>query len=270
MTHLIRCRSLKRPISIHKDLKTRPTCIREIINHWSICHISTRLKFAVRAVPGHLLEASIIMSCHSWMVRVQLHREMNGDQILWNFSISEFMKGGHGRHISPEFLRRETLLLHLPPIATFTFSPNVPYLVNRSSNVLSQIIAIFQLSSVVLQLRHIHQDPRLASPYLVVIPYLLMTLVNFIANAVVGSYPQVVILPIESTSSHRVLSNNREPHDRLEPELRDWLKQHYSYLNIEDLSFPERKRGVFWRGFTRCRYKVCWDWYVRNYYAVKR
>jgi len=85
----------------------------------------------------------------------------------------------------------------LPPDTRF--KTDKPYLVISSSNVLPQLIAIAQLvlSSRQLYLNYntyIKQD-GLSSPYLAVVPYILMTMVNFVANALVGSYPQVILLP---------------------------------------------------------------------------
>jgi len=73
-------------------------------------------------------------------------------------------------------------------------------LIAPSSSALSQIIAIVQLF---LSSRQLYQnygasllDQGLASPYLVVIPYMLMTLVNLTANTFVGQYPQITVIPM--------------------------------------------------------------------------
>ena len=85
----------------------------------------------------------------------------------------------------------------LPPETRF--KTDKPYIVISSSNVLPQLIAIAQLvlSSRQLYLNYntfIKRD-GLSSPYLAVVPYILMTMVNFVANTLVGSYPQVILVP---------------------------------------------------------------------------
>jgi hypothetical protein len=87
----------------------------------------------------------------------------------------------------------------LPPDTTFNNADGMKYVVIPNFTLLSQILAVIQL---VLDSRQIYLNydnavatDALSSPYLCVIPYLLMTLVNFVANAFVGSYPQVIVLP---------------------------------------------------------------------------
>ena len=77
-----------------------------------------------------------------------------------------------------------------------------------SGSGLSQIFAIIQLFASSRQLYLAYgttiRNQGLASPYLVVIPYLLMTLVNFIAHTFVGSYPQVTLLPMSRRDEERI------------------------------------------------------------------
>jgi hypothetical protein len=73
------------------------------------------------------------------------------------------------------------------------------YRIAPQSNALTKIIAIVQLVLSTWQLVLHYGDSMkkngLASPFLVVVPYLLMTFINLIANMLVGSYPQVTVLP---------------------------------------------------------------------------
>lgn len=87
----------------------------------------------------------------------------------------------------------------LPPTTKFPGYAN--YKISPQSSALPKVIAIIQL---VLSVRSIYlkYDSSivafgLSSPFLVVVPYLLMTLVNLLANTLVGSYTQVVVLPME-------------------------------------------------------------------------
>lgn len=79
-----------------------------------------------------------------------------------------------------------------PGYRNFTLSP--------TSSALPQVIAIFQiiLSSrqLFLQYESSILSHGLSSPYLVVIPYLLMSLVNLVTNILVGSYTHVTMLPM--------------------------------------------------------------------------
>jgi hypothetical protein len=86
----------------------------------------------------------------------------------------------------------------LPPTTTFPGYQN--YSISPSSGGLSQIIAIIQvfLSSRQLYLNYASSIvvDGLASPYLAVIPYTLMSIVNMLANALVGQYTQVTMMPM--------------------------------------------------------------------------
>ena len=98
----------------------------------------------------------------------------------------------------------EDLFVVLPPDTTFKDTEGIRYVIILTSTLLPQIIAIIQL---VLSSRQIYLNydssvitQGLSSPYLCVSPYLLMTFINFIANAVAGSYPQVIVLPKARTT----------------------------------------------------------------------
>lgn len=99
----------------------------------------------------------------------------------------------------------------IPPYIPFS-TTNLPRYEGQkiapSGSGLSQILAIIQLFASSRQLYLAYgttiRDQGLASPYLVVIPYLLMTLVNFFAHTFVGSYPQVTLLPMVRRDEDRV------------------------------------------------------------------
>lgn len=102
---------------------------------------------------------------------------------------------GFGLRISA-FSESDNEYFALP--ATTGFKSKKHFWVSSSSHFLPQIIAIIQfvLSSRQLYLNYNTsiKVKGLASPYLAVILYLVMTLVNFVANALVGSYGQVIVL----------------------------------------------------------------------------
>jgi hypothetical protein len=70
-----------------------------------------------------------------------------------------------------------------------------------SSSALPSIIAIVQIVLSARQLKITYGSSiiknGLSSPYLAVIPYVLMSLVNLVANTLVGSYRRVTMLPME-------------------------------------------------------------------------
>jgi len=161
-----------------------------------------------------------------------------------------------------------------------------PYIVISSSNVLPQLLAMLQLvlSSRQLYLNYdtsIKQD-GLSSAYLVV-PYILMTMVNFVANAFVGSYAQVLLLPkrpaevaVDASSATGtdtlktfVIGNNQlevpaadrtrkidkpvvdyyreaEEGTDLHGEFNQWLQDNYDYLDVKIGSRTHRKRSEMW------------------------
>jgi hypothetical protein len=86
----------------------------------------------------------------------------------------------------------------LPPTTRFPGYRN--YKISPTSNPFPQVIAVIQvfLSSrqLYLQYQLSIQTNGLSSPYLVVIPYILMSLVNLIANTLVASYTHVTLLPM--------------------------------------------------------------------------
>lgn len=75
--------------------------------------------------------------------------------------------------------------------------------ISPSSSTLSGVVAVVQ---IVLSIRQLYlnygssiTDVGLSSPYLVVIPYILMSLVNLTAGILISSYRQVTVLPMEVT-----------------------------------------------------------------------
>ena len=178
----------------------------------------------------------------------------------------------------------EDLFVILPPTTTFKNIEQTKYVIIPTSNILRQIIAVLQLVLSSRQL-YLNYDTSvtiqgLSSAYLCVIPYLLMTLINFIANAVAGSYPQVIVLPKVKSAHETKKTQSSQAHDRspnpadshhdanssqneftLRPHLpsvlaqleeetyvpeleetrfKSWLSQNYPYLNTDDFSFPTR------------------------------
>jgi hypothetical protein len=176
----------------------------------------------------------------------------------------------------------DDLFVVLPPDTTFSNADGIKYVVIPNSTLLSQILAVIQL---VLGSRQIYLNydnsvatDGLSSPYLCVIPYLLMTLVNFVANAFVGSYPQVIVLPKVTKTSQmadkvqeseaEIRSPDGEPQDREwsfssrpnhrifsfyaqleeqahvadlelpEDQFKTWLRRNYPYLNSDEFTFP--------------------------------
>ena len=96
----------------------------------------------------------------------------------------------------------------LPPTTRFPGYQN--YRISPSSAGLGQIVGVIQiiLSSRQLYLNYsasILKD-GLSSPYISVIPYILMSIVNLITNTLVGSYTQVTMLPM----AHDTLPNDNE------------------------------------------------------------
>jgi hypothetical protein len=92
----------------------------------------------------------------------------------------------------------------LPPDTSFPSYRNNPGFANHriypSSSALSQVIAILQVALSARQLYFNYGESirrrGISSPYIVVIPYMLMSLVNLMANAFVGTYTHVTILPM--------------------------------------------------------------------------
>ena len=99
-----------------------------------------------------------------------------------------------------------------------TFSRYVPYILPSDtrfpkydnyrlaprSSALPQAVAVIQIFLSIRQLylqynSSILKD-GLSSPYLVVIPYILMSLMNLLASVLVGSYPQITMLPMQDES----------------------------------------------------------------------
>jgi len=103
----------------------------------------------------------------------------------------------------------------LPPTTKFTGYKE--YKISPQSNWLPGIIAVIQLFLSGRSLYNKHrtslQTFGLSSPYLVVVPYLLMTCINLLANILVGSYAQIVVLPMKAAripQPNQVLIASRE------------------------------------------------------------
>lgn len=97
----------------------------------------------------------------------------------------------------------------LPPTTQFRHYKR--FKISATSNILSQLIALVQVFFSARQLylnyhSSVLQD-GLSSPYVVVIPYLLMSLVNLITNSLVGSYSHVTLLPMVT----KLPDPNRDP-----------------------------------------------------------
>ena len=135
-----------------------------------------------------------------------------------------------GRWEQPQNRRRVVLLdggdfwhsygksRNLPFTLIETFPRYVPFIVSSktkfgekykkktispSSSALAGVVAVVQ---IVLSIRQLYLNygssitgDGLSSPYLVVIPYILMSLVNLSAGILVNSYRQVTVLPMEVT-----------------------------------------------------------------------
>jgi hypothetical protein len=181
----------------------------------------------------------------------------------------------------------EDLFVVLPPDTTFNNVDGIKYVVIPNSTLLSQIIAVIQLvlgsRQIFLNYESSVATQGLSSPYLCVIPYLLMTLVNFLANAFAGQYPQVIVLPKVTTrfvnefetSEAEVRRPEGQPHNQelrfpspnrlfsFYSQLEDhahvadlnlpadrfkmWLRRHHPYLNSDEFTFPRQwVPGSWW------------------------
>lgn len=111
----------------------------------------------------------------------------------WSYRASP---GGLPFRISDKYPRYVPYIL--PP--TTRFPGYKKYKIAPQSSILPQIIAVIQviLSSRQLYLKYYTSIRMngLSSPFVVVIPYLFMSLVNLIANTLVGSYAQITMLPM--------------------------------------------------------------------------
>lgn len=131
---------------------------------------------------------------------VMLDNEKFSHHENWGFRGSP---GGLPFKISDKFFRYVPYILpstteFLPPTAEVAGYSN--YRISPQSNMLPKIIAIIQLvlsgRSLYLKYHTSILTIGLSSPFLVVVPYLLMTLVNLLANTLVGSYTQIIVLPM--------------------------------------------------------------------------
>ena len=86
----------------------------------------------------------------------------------------------------------------LPPTTRFPGYQN--HRISTSSSVLPQIIGILQLvlsgRQIYLHFQSSFREDGLSSPYVIVIPYFLMTVVNLLANMLVSSYTNITVLPM--------------------------------------------------------------------------
>jgi hypothetical protein len=113
-----------------------------------------------------------------------------------------------------------------------------------TSSILAQVIAIVQLVLTGRQL-YLNYDTSikvkgLASLYLAVVPYLSMTLINFVVNIIVGSYAHVVVLPRDCPGPITI-----EGPQRSAEEFVQWITTHHSDLEEESLLItakPPRSR----------------------------
>jgi hypothetical protein len=99
---------------------------------------------------------------------------------------------------------------HFPRYVPFAVPPNTKFKgelarrrIHPSSSVLSYIIGLAQAGVSARQLYLNYKAfvgvEGLSSPYLVVIPYMLMSLVNLIANLLLSNFRQVTIIPWKNT-----------------------------------------------------------------------
>jgi hypothetical protein len=104
---------------------------------------------------------------------------------------------GMGFKIQGKFPRYMPYIL--PPETCFPGYLN--YRLSPQSTTLPLVIAVLQVFLSARQL-YIKYDSSirsqgLSSPYLVVTTYLLMSIVNLVANTLLGSYPQITVLPMD-------------------------------------------------------------------------
>jgi hypothetical protein len=152
----------------------------------------------------------------------------------------------------------EGSLFLLPP--TIEFKENSRYSIPASSSIPTQLIAIAQLflSSRQLYINFSGSiaSRGLASPYLVVIPYLLMTFVNFVANFLVGSYSQILVLraehdqqrPDSRAEEGSGWAGERAPNgdsdQRSQTDFCQWLGQKYPSLTVSFHSSTQRRMVI--------------------------
>jgi hypothetical protein len=100
----------------------------------------------------------------------------------------------------PFILPASTEIFHDFPYKTHRIPP--------SSSIISQLVGLFQLFSGIRQLYLAYDSSilqlGLTAPYLIVIPYLLMTCVNLIASVVSSSYTHVTLIPMKNDKIPKV------------------------------------------------------------------
>jgi hypothetical protein len=125
--------------------------------------------------------------------------------VTWNHR--DFMRPYKNLH-KAEFPSSDTFPEYLPFILPSKsrlkprYRERKQYRISPSSNILSSIIAIIQTGFSIRQLT-IHYkasiaESGLSSPYLLVIPYIILSLVNLFANLMVSAYREVTILPMKA------------------------------------------------------------------------
>jgi len=148
----------------------------------------------LRFVP--LLQGRWDSIVHNCQHLVMLDNEMFWHREKWTI---EAHRNGLPFTVNGKFYRYVPFLL--PPTTKFPGYRN--YKISPQSNWLPGIIAVTQLflsgRSIYNKNRSSLQTLGLSSPYLVVVPYLLMTFINLLANVLVGTYAQIVVLPMKAT-----------------------------------------------------------------------
>jgi hypothetical protein len=218
-------------------------------------------------IPGDSLEDAVMTGAVALRIPDEYTEVLRGrwDPVLdyQKVVISDLNHAGFEKH--PDYYPREGVIAHgergkstpfflLPPTVRLK-RRNKKYSLAPTSSFLSQAVAIFQLFVSARQL-YINYDSGitaigLASPYLIVIPYIVMTLVHFVANALVGSYPQVVVLPDRKKTSSTEIpaagtsgqsvtgpgeknTTNSMPTEKTIEDFKIWFENHYGD-DVEDI-----------------------------------
>ena len=90
--------------------------------------------------------------------------------------------------------------VYLPPTTVFERENYGHYRIYPSSSALSQVFAVIQISFSSYQLYRNYRGSiltnGLSSPYIFIVPYIVMSLINLLANVLVGTYSHITILPM--------------------------------------------------------------------------
>lgn len=150
-----------------------------------------------------------------------------------------------GKPPTKEQLKPINPIAKFPRYVPFILPPDVEFdeelrnkTITPESNVLSNIIAVAQIILSVGQL-YSNYGPSvrvegLGSPYLVVIPYFLMSFVNFLANIFVASYRRVTMLTMKSQFQQKFNEIYIINCPREECHNRKMSEQHQMVLAIKD------------------------------------